>query len=89
MQPLCYGNMTWIVQKLFDSDCKRVGQKDPPPGVKCSKCTSDPIGLSVFCGNLKTKCISFVYKLDLKLENIIFAIEMPMQDCVFLLSKKN
>ena len=46
MHPLYYRTLTWMAQKLFDSDCKRVGQKDPPPGVKRSKCTSDPIGLT-------------------------------------------
>ena len=46
MHPLYYGTLPWMVQKLFDSDCKRVGQKEPPPpGVKRSKYTSDPIGL--------------------------------------------
>ena len=30
MHPLYYGSLLWVVQKLFDSDCKRVGQKDPP-----------------------------------------------------------
>ena len=31
MHPLYYGTSPWMVQKLFDSDCKRVGQKEPPP----------------------------------------------------------
>ena len=47
MYPLYYGTLPWMVQKLFNSDYKRVGQKEPPPGVKRSKCTSDPIGLNV------------------------------------------
>ena len=47
MHPSYYGALAWIEQKLFNSDCKRVGQKEPPPGVKRSKCTSDPIGLTV------------------------------------------
>ena len=47
MHPLHYGTLPRMVQKLFDSDCKGVGQKEPPlPDVKCSKYMSDPIGLN-------------------------------------------
>ena len=37
IHPLCYGTLLWVVQKLFDSDCKRVGQKEPPPGCQVLK----------------------------------------------------
>ena len=39
MHPLYYGTLLWVVQKLFDSDCKRVGKKDtpPPPGCQALK----------------------------------------------------
>ena len=30
MHPLHYGTLTRIIQKLFDCDYKRVGQKEPP-----------------------------------------------------------
>ena len=39
MHPLYYGTLLWVLQKLFDSDCKRVGQKEPPfpPGPQALK----------------------------------------------------
>ena len=37
MHPLYYGTLPWMMQKLFDSDCKRVGQKEPPPGCQVLK----------------------------------------------------
>ena len=64
MHPLYYGTLPWMVQKLFDSDCKRVGQKEPPPGVKRSKHTSDPIGLKA------KNCGSFTIILILNLDQI-------------------
>ena len=33
--------------KPIESIDKRVGQKGPPPGLKCSKHTLDPLGLRV------------------------------------------
>ena len=62
MHPLYYGTLLWVVQKLFDSDCKRVGKKEPPPGVKCSKYTSDPIGLGKHKVFLRHFCKPFLFK---------------------------
>ena len=47
MHPLYYGTLPWMVQKLFDSDCKRDGQKEtPPPG---------PQALKIYVGSNRVK----------------------------------
>ena len=52
MHPLHYGTLPWMVQKLFDSDCKRVGQKEPPPGCQA---------LKIYVGSNRVNLIVHIY----------------------------